>query len=105
MSEAIWTEYREVLKRPRFQKLDHQSLEKILSIIKEKGIWAIPRVSLNILKSDPADNMFLACAMEAKADYLITGNTRHFPFRKFHSTQIINPKDFIELIGETIAGR
>jgi len=105
LSEAIWSEYREVLKRPRFQKLDHQSLEKILSIIKEKGIWVIPRVSLNIIKSDPADNMFLASAMEAKTDYLITGNTRHFPFRKFHGTQIINPKDFIELIGEAIAGR
>ncbi|MFZ5450200.1 MAG: putative toxin-antitoxin system toxin component, PIN family [Thermodesulfobacteriota bacterium] len=103
LCEDIWTEYREVLKRQRFRKLDHESIEKILSIIREKAIWAVPRVNVNILKSDPADNKFLSCALEYQADYLITGNTKHFPFKKFHGTRIINPKDFIELIGEAIS--
>lgn len=103
LCEEIWMEYQEVLQRPKFQNLDHVSLKKISSIIKEKALWFVPRVPVNILKNDPADNKFLACALEAQADYLITGNTRHFPFKKFHSTQIINPRDFIELIGEAIS--
>ena len=102
LCEEIWTEYREVLKRRKFQKLDHESIDKFFSIIKEKALWAVPRASVEILKSDPADNKFLACALEAKADYLITGNTRHFLFKKFHGTRIIIPKDFIELIGHDI---
>jgi putative PIN family toxin of toxin-antitoxin system len=28
---------------------------------------------------DPDDNMFLECAVTARADYLITGDQRHFP--------------------------
>jgi len=34
------------------------------------------RVSIGL---DPDDNMFLECAETAHADYLITGNKRHFP--------------------------
>jgi predicted nucleic acid-binding protein len=29
--------------------------------------------------SDPDDNMFLECADAARADYLVTGNPKHFP--------------------------
>jgi putative PIN family toxin of toxin-antitoxin system len=105
LCEEIWSEYREVIKRGKFQKLDHESIEKFFSIIKARAAWAVPRGSVNILKSDPADNKFLACALEVRADYLITGNIKHFPFKKFHGTQIITPRDFIELIGEAIAGK
>jgi predicted nucleic acid-binding protein len=28
---------------------------------------------------DPDDNQFLECAEAAQADYLVTGNIRHFP--------------------------
>ena len=102
LCEEIWTEYREVLQRQKFQQLDYESIKKFFSIIRAKALWVVPRVSVNILKSDPEDNKFLACALEAQADYLITGNIRHFPLKKFHGAQIINPKDFIELIGEAI---
>lgn len=31
------------------------------------------------ITSDPADNIFVECADAARADYLVTGNQRHFP--------------------------
>ena len=102
LCEEIWTEYREVLKRPKFQHLDQVNIEAFFGIIKAKALWAVPQVSVTILTSDPADNKFLACAWETQADYLITGNIKHFPFKKFHGTRIITPGDFINLIGEAI---
>jgi predicted nucleic acid-binding protein len=39
--------------------------------------------------SDPDDNMFLECAQAAKADYLITGNTGHFPERWKYTELIV----------------
>ncbi len=103
LSETIWQEYRGVLRRKKFQGLDQESLEKILSVIKQQALWVSPRIAVNILSRDPADNKFLECALESQADYLITGNTRHFPLKKFHSTQIINPRHFIDLIGKAIS--
>ncbi len=105
LSPTIWQEYRGVLRRKKFQGLDHESLEKLLPVIKQQALWVSPRIPVNILSRDPADNQFLECALESQADYLITGNTRHFPLKKFHNTQIINPRDFIDLIGKAILDR
>lgn len=105
LSKEMLVEYREVLKREKFKKLDHESINKFLSMIGKEALMVNPRVSVNVVTVDPADNKFLECALESKADYLITGNTRHFPFKKFRDTQVINPKDFIDLLGEAISQR
>ena len=105
LSETIWQEYRGVLRRKKFQGLDQESIERLLSVIKQQALWVSPRIPVNILSRDPADNKFLECALESQADYLITGNTRHFPLKKFHGTRIINPRDFIDLIGKAIFPR
>jgi len=102
LSETIWQEYREVLRREKFRGLDQESIEKLLSVIKQQALWVFPRIPLNILSRDPADNKFLECALATQADYLITGNTRHFPLKKFHGVQVITPRDFIDLIGKAI---
>jgi predicted nucleic acid-binding protein len=46
--------------------------------------------------SDPDDNVFLECADAARADYLITGNQKHFP-RFWKKTKIITTREFISL--------
>jgi uncharacterized protein len=46
--------------------------------------------------SDPDDNLFLECAQAAKADYLITGNTGHFP-REWKYTKVVTPRTFITI--------
>ena len=45
---------------------------------------------------DGNDDKFLECAEEARADYLITGNRRHFP-RFWKSTKIVNAREFVSL--------
>jgi predicted nucleic acid-binding protein len=46
--------------------------------------------------SDPDDNIFLECADAARADYLITGNQRHFP-TFWKQTKIITSREFVTL--------
>jgi len=53
------------------------------------------------LTADPDDSIFLECAQAAKADYLVTGNTNHFPER-WKYTQIVTPRQFIGRWGEHI---
>lgn len=52
---------------------------------------------------DPADNMFLECADAAHADYLITGNARHFP-KFWKQTKIINARDFLGIVAPHLIG-
>lgn len=45
-------------------------------------------VDLAACPNDPDDIIFLQCAQAAIADYLVTGNTRHFP-ENWKKTRIV----------------
>ena len=47
--------------------------------------------------SDPADNRFIECAEASRADYLVTGNKRHFPPR-WRQTLVVNARELIEWV-------
>jgi predicted nucleic acid-binding protein len=50
--------------------------------------------------SDEDDNRFLECALSAGADFLVTGNLRHYP-EIFGTTRIVNARGFL---GQCFAG-
>lgn len=98
ISDALLNEYNDVLNRVKFFKYaDYEIKSKILlSDIKKFGIKYSPLIKINIIKDD-ADNRFLELAETCKADYLITGNTKHFPMKEYKKTKIVSPKEFWEL--------
>jgi predicted nucleic acid-binding protein len=72
--------------------LRHQLLQLI-----ENHTRIITPSHLRQITSDPADNIFVECADAARADYLITGNQRHFP-NFWKNTKIISSSEFLSLI-------
>lgn len=50
------------------------------------------------LSPDPEDDKFIACALEGKADFLVTGNKRHFPQRKDMTFQVVNAAELLAYI-------
>lgn len=95
VSPAILREYRDVLSRPELhirKGLRHQ----LLQIIKGRARTIAPARRLQVT-SDPDDNIFLECADAARADYLVTGNTRHFP-RFWKKTKTITSREFLSLV-------
>jgi predicted nucleic acid-binding protein len=47
---------------------------------------------------DPTDDMFLACAMEAKADYIVSRDPHLRNLKHFHGIKIIDVKAFVERV-------
>lgn len=94
VSPEIVEEYSEVLARPELRIARGGRLQ-LLDLIRNRCHTVRPRKRLNVT-SDPDDNIFMECADAARADYMITGNRRHFPpFWK--STKVISAREFIEL--------
>jgi uncharacterized protein len=95
VSPPILSEYRAVLARPelRIRKGLHLQL---LQLIGNRAFLVCPSQSLQIT-IDPGDNIFLECADSARADYLITGNQRHFP-QFWKKTKIISSREFISIV-------
>ena len=95
VSDAIFAEFDEVIRRPHFKR-SPDVIEGALQSIRKLGLWVQPKIRVEAcLDSD--DNIFLECAQAAAADYLLTGNRRHFPNR-WKKTQVISARELIGLL-------
>jgi len=95
VSQEILAEYRKVLARSAL-KITKGMQQQLLQLVRNRAQVVRPSYKLE-LTSDPEDNKFLECADAARADYLITGNQRHFP-RFWKQTKVINSHEFITLV-------
>ena len=98
ISDAIMQEYRAVLMRPKFG-LPPALLAKSFRLIEEVAVRVVPAVHVNAA-ADPDDDKFLECAEAARANFLVTGNKRHFPHR-WKTTDVVNARELATiLLGE-----
>ena len=98
VSEPILDEYERVLRYPRLKFLP-PAITRFLARVRKESILVTPRRIITEAKHKP-DNRFLECADEAQADFLVTGNTRHFPLR-WRNTQIVNSRQLVESLNPT----
>ena len=92
---AILAEYRDVLARPEL-KIRTGLQQQLLQLIKNHGQLVKPGRSLQVA-NDPGDDKFLECADAARADYLVTGNQRHFP-QFWKRTKVITSREFVDIV-------
>ncbi|MBA7502932.1 hypothetical protein ES706_01537 [subsurface metagenome] len=55
-----------------------------------------PTQKIFMVKEDPEDNKFLECALEGKADYLITSDRHLLELGEFAQTKICKPTQFLK---------
>lgn len=94
VSRPILEEYRNVLDRPEL-RIRRGVSRQLLQLIANRSYLVHPNRRLEVT-SDPSDNIFLECADAARADYLVTGNQKHFP-RFWGKTTVINSREFVSL--------
>jgi len=96
LSPPVFAEYRAVLSRPEL-RIRKGLRQQLLQLLENRAYFVAPSGSLQVTP-DPDDNIFLEYADAARADYLITGNERHFP-KFWKKTKIINSREFISIAG------
>ena len=77
VTDEILEEYAEVLGRPKFA-FGPDEIDALLAMMRGKGELIAPRGTAPALP-DASDGKFLHCAVAAQAEYIVTGNKRHFP--------------------------
>jgi uncharacterized protein len=95
VSDAILAEYRAVLARPEL-RIRNGLQGQLLQLVRNRSHSVTVSRPLQATK-DPDDNKFLECADAARADYLVTGNQRHFP-RFWKGTKVITSREFISIV-------
>jgi putative PIN family toxin of toxin-antitoxin system len=95
VSEAVLTEYRAVLYRAGLDLQENRRRE-LLGHLSALSLHVTPTEKLAVCVHEP-DNRFLECAVEAVADYVVTGNARHYPNR-YENVVIITPRGLLGLL-------
>jgi uncharacterized protein len=94
VSEAILAEYRLIL--ARLELRIRRALQiQFLDLLKNRARTISPLRQVRA-SGDPDDDKFLECADEARADYLVTENLRHFP-RFWKATKVVSAREFVSL--------
>jgi|SRR5579863_5413437 len=93
VSTPILEEYELVLRRPKFPILPAR-VDESLGLIRGCATLVEPTFTLDVSHDEP-DNRFLECAEAAAANFLVTGNLRHFP-RAWRTTRIVTCRELVE---------
>jgi uncharacterized protein len=67
-----------------------------MRVIAKTFVLVKPRKELHVA-TDPEDNKVLECALEARADYIVTGNLRHFP-PQYQDIRVIPARYFLTIL-------
>ena len=94
ISPAIFTEYREILIRPKFG-LSHEKRFSIAKEIEDIFCFVFPQVTVDLIKDDPDDNIILECALAADVKYIITGDPHLLNLAWIEKIKIISPVTFV----------
>lgn len=76
----------------------HEETQELCSLTNELADLVIPRQKLHIITLDPEDNKILECAIEAQADYIVSGNKHLLKLGAYKSIQIITARQFLDLL-------
>lgn len=95
LSPEILEEYRGVLARAKL-RVNPERVAASFQLIHKASTTVVPDRKITAAK-DPDDNKFLECATKAQADYLVTGNKKHFP-KQWGKTRVVNARELLQEI-------
>ena len=94
--ERILSEYRGVLSRGKFD-FDSELVAELLPFLEAAGFPTLAQ-PLDLALPDPSDQMFIEVAVFGQADFLVTGNLKHFPKSARQGIVVVPPRAFIDAL-------
>lgn len=100
-SIEIIKEISRVLNYPRIKerfKPTEENIRRFYRLLFRKAIISKDIYQTDKIADDPTDNRFLACALEKKADYIVSRDSHLRNLKHYHGIQIVDATTFIEKV-------
>ena len=100
-SKAILKELYEVLHYPHIIKRfkpSEEDIDEFVGMIIENSAITKGTYSVEGISEDPKDDMFIACALEGNAEYIVSRDPHLRNIKHFHGIQIIDATTFIKKV-------
>lgn len=76
-----------------------KAIDRFVTFLKKKTILINPKITLSVIAEKDDDNRILECAVDGKAQYLITGDKKHLlSLKSYKGVKIASPGEFLHLI-------
>ena len=96
-SKQLIEELCRALRYPKFD-LSQDELESIRSYYLLILKIVNPRKSIDNILEDPGDNMVLECALEAEADYIVSGDHHLLYLGEFRDVKIVTSRELLRTL-------
>lgn len=98
ISQKLVEEYNEVINREEIlEKIENKNLtlNNIVQKVISNAVIVSPSTKLDISQEDPDDNIVLECAVEGKADFIISQDNHLLKLGEFQGIKIVTPEEFL----------
>ena len=96
ISPSCLGELKEVLSREKFDFIDKDEKEELLSLLSSVAEIFVPTAHIDVCR-DKKDNKFIELAVESKADYIVASDEDLLSLKKVGNVKILSPSESLEL--------
>lgn len=99
VSQPILDELKNTLEKPYFQKyISPKQVAGTISLFEQEAVVAPVTISVQGVATQPEDDLIIATAVSAKANYLVTGDgpLLRKVGNSYQGVTILTPKDFLK---------
>ncbi len=99
VSDVIIVELVNTLSEPYFQRrLTPEQIRRDLLLLRTDAVQTEITVTVQGIATHPEDDLILATAASARADFLVTGDTKLQALGMYAGVRIISPRAFLDLL-------
>jgi len=101
LSPDILSEIQAVLHYPKIKKihqLQPEAIDAFLKYIASISQIVEPAKRLDVITDDPSDNIYLECAVEGHADFIVSGDHHLTDLKAYSGIRIMDPATFLRTI-------
>ena len=100
ISPAIIKAIKRILLYPKIKKYHQKTDQELDRYFDDLLIfaWVVEgQAEIDVIKADPTDNKYLACALEGEADYIVSGDRHLLNVGLHQGIRIMNAKAFLDM--------
>ena len=97
-SPGLLKEFAAVMERPKFGFIPEEQKKELVTRLINYCEIVEPTKKINIIKSDPSDNKVLECALEGKAQYIVSGDNHLLRLKVYMGIRIVTAAEFLESV-------
>jgi putative PIN family toxin of toxin-antitoxin system len=101
VSPAVLGEYERILTRDSVSRIHQWSpgqIDAFLISISEHAMNVAPGEVLEVIARDPSDNVFVAAAVAARAQFIVSGDKHLLDLGSYQGIQVVRPREMLLIL-------